>query len=201
MNIGDRIKELRAKKGLTQQDMADKLNISAAAYGYYEQGKSSIPYDKLILLANIFDSSLDVLAGRLDDKEQKNSKRIKVFGEVPAGIPIEAIEDVQDFEDISLDEFSISKEYIGLKVKGDSMYPKYLDGDTVIVEVTPTCNNGDEVVVYVNGYNATLKKLIKNNDGTITLMPLNQNYAPRTYGKDDETITVLGVVKQIRRNI
>ena len=201
MNIGDRIKELRAKKGLTQQDMADKLNISAAAYGYYEQGKSSIPYEKLILLANIFDSSLDVLAGRLDDKDQKNSKRIKVFGEVPAGIPIEAIEDVQDFEDLSLDEFSISKEYIGLKVKGDSMYPKYLDGDTVIVEVTPTCNNGDEVVVYVNGYNATLKKLIKNNDGTITLMPLNQNYAPRTYGKDDETITVLGVVKQIRRNI
>ena len=46
------------------------------------------------------------------------------------------------------------------------MYPKYLDGDTVIIEKTPDCESGTDAAVYVNGYEATLKTVIKNNNGS-----------------------------------
>lgn len=201
--IGNRIKELRKSKGLTQIDMASKLDISTSAYGFYEQGRNTPPLSKLKAMANIFNVNIEYLSGESDMPHQADDyyRRIKVYGEVPAGIPIEAIEDIQDFEDISFKEFDRNKEYIGLKVKGDSMYPKYLHGDTVIVEVTPCCDSGDDVVCYVNGYNATLKKIIFNSNGTITLQPLNPVYPPRTYGDNDDPISILGVVKEIRRKL
>ena len=125
-----------------------------------------------------------------------------MYGKVPAGIPIEAIEDIQDTEDISFDKgYHRQKDYIGLVVDGDSMYPKYLKGDTIIVEVTPQCENGEDCVVYVNGYDATLKTVIKNDDGTITLKPINPEYPPKTYGPNDEPIKILGKVKELRRTI
>ncbi len=81
------------------------------------------------------------------------------------------------------------------------MYPKYLDGDTIIIEKTPDCESGTDAAVYVNGYDVTLKTLIKNDDGTITLMPINPSYPPKTYGPGDDPVSILGVVKEIRRKI
>ena len=84
-------------------------------------------------------------------------------------------------------------------MKGDSMYPKYLEGDTIIVEVRHDCESGQDAIVYVNGYDATLKTVIKNDDGTITLKPHNPEWPSKTYGPDDEPIQILGpVVQQIR---
>ncbi|MFL8888651.1 LexA family protein [Helcococcus kunzii] len=204
MSIGLKLKNIREELGYTQNELAKKLNLSKSAISMYERDERTPSIEILLEYAKLFDVSLDYISN-INSKnvmqEGLDYARINVYGEVPAGIPIEAIEDIQDFEDISFKEFDKNKEYIGLKVKGDSMYPKYLHGDTIIIEVTPCFNNGDEVVVYINGYNATLKKIIQNSDGSITLMPLNQNYAPRTYGIGDEPITVLGVVKQIRRNV
>lgn len=81
------------------------------------------------------------------------------------------------------------------------MYPKYLDGDTVILEKCPDCETGTDAAVYVNGYEATLKTVIKNENGTITLQPINPNYSPTTYGPGDDPVRILGVVKEIRRKI
>ena len=128
--------------------------------------------------------------------------RIKVFGTVPAGIPIEAIEDVVDWEDIPNDWISGGQEYFGLKVKGDSMYPKYLDGDTIIVRKQSDCESGQDCVVYVNGYDATLKKVVKKPD-CIILQPLNPTYDPKVYDYNDESnpVTIAGVVVEIRRTV
>lgn len=81
------------------------------------------------------------------------------------------------------------------------MYPKYLDGDTVIIEKCPDCETGTDAAVYFNGYEATLKTVIKNENGTITLRPINPNYSPTTYGEGDDPVRILGVVKEIRRKI
>ncbi|MDO5047171.1 MAG: S24 family peptidase [Anaerococcus sp.] len=102
---------------------------------------------------------------------------------------------------MSLKEYDKNKTYLGLKVSSDSMYPKYLDGDTIIIEQTPDCESGTDAVVYVNGYEATLKTLIKNQDGKITFKPINPNYSPKTYGPEDESIKILGIVKELRRKI
>lgn len=131
--------------------------------------------------------------------------KIPVLGTVPAGIPLEAVEDIVDWEDIPEAMTVGYKEYFALEVKGDSMWPDYLPGDVVIVRKQPTCHSGDDCVVYVNGYDATLKQVrINDIEQSLTLVPRNQSYPPRTYSKEEiETlpVSIAGVVVELRRKI
>ncbi len=82
------------------------------------------------------------------------------------------------------------------------MYPKYFEGDIVIIELTPDCDSGKDAVVYINGYDATLKEVHKEKDGWITLKPLNPEYPPKNYKSDlDNYVTILGIVKELRRKV
>lgn len=202
MSVGIRLKKLREENELKQESLAAKLGINRSTISMYERDQRTPSPDVLKKYADIFDVSLDYILGNSRNvKKGEDYATINVYGSIPAGIPIEAIEDISDTEDISFKDFDKSKTYIGLKVEGDSMYPKYLEGDTIILELTPDCESGTDAAVYVNGYEATLKTVIKNDNGTITLKPINPEYAPRTYGKDDEPIKILGIVKEIRRKI
>lgn len=202
MSVGVRLKQLRKSSGKTQRDLAKSLYVTASSIGMYERDERTPSPDVLKKYADIFDVSLDYILGNSRNlKKGEDYATINVYGSIPAGIPIEAIEDITDTEDISFKDFDKNKTYIGLKVDGDSMYPKYLNGDTIILELTPDCESGTDAAVYVNGYEATLKTVIKNDNGTITLMPINTSYSPKTYGKDDEPIRILGIVKEIRRKI
>ncbi|EGC83412.1 LexA family protein [Anaerococcus hydrogenalis] len=202
MSVGVRLKQLRKSSGKTQRDLAKLLYVTASSIGMYERDERTPSPDVLKKYADIFDVSLDYILGHSRNlKKGEDYATINVYGSIPAGIPIEAIEDISDTEDISFKDFDKNKTYIGLKVEGDSMYPKYLQGDTIILELTPDCESGTDAAVYVNGYEATLKTVIKNDNGTITLMPINTSYPPKTYGKDDDPIKILGIVKEIRRKI
>ena len=96
------------------------------------------------------------------------------------------------------------KEYFGLKVKGTSMWPKYLDGDTIIVLKQNDCESGQDAVVMVNGDDGTFKRVIKKENG-ITLQPINQQDFDSVYYSNEEIINlpvkILGVVKEIRRSV
>ena len=202
MSIGKRLRMLREDLGLKQESLADLLNVNRASISLYESNKRKPSQKILMKYSEIFDVSTDYILGNSRNlKKGEDYATINVYGSIPAGIPIEAIEDISDTEDISFKDFDKNKTYIGLKVEGDSMYPKYLQGDTIILELTPDCESGTDAAVYVNGYEATLKTVIKNDNGTITLMPINTSYPPKTYGKDDEPIKILGIVKEIRRKI
>lgn len=202
MEIGDKLKYLRKSERLSQGELAKKLHISRSSIAMYESNARIPTTSTLSRYSSLFGVSTDYLLGTQNDSDSHSSHiTINVYGKVPAGIPIEAIEDIQDTEELSLKDYQASKDYLGLIVDGDSMYPKYLKGDTIIVEVTPQCETGQDCVVYVNGYDATLKTVIKNEDGSITLQPINPSYPPTTYGIDDEPIKILGKVKEIRRKI
>lgn len=125
---------------------------------------------------------------------------VPIYGTVPAGVPIDAVEDIKGTVKISKDWIRGDKEFMGLEIQGDSMYPMFIEGDTVIIEKTPEFNSGDIAVVYVNGYEATVKKIKRNTDGTVTLIPINPMYPKKTYGPGDEPIKVLGIVRELRRN-
>ncbi|MDU3212129.1 XRE family transcriptional regulator [Anaerococcus sp.] len=202
MSIGKRLRMLREDLGLKQESLADLLNVNRASISLYESNKRKPSQKILMKYSEIFDVSTDYILGNSRNlKKGEDYATINVYGSIPAGIPIEAIEDISDTEDISFKDFDKNKTYIGLKVDGDSMYPKYLNGDTIIIELTKDCESGTDAAVYVNGYEATLKTVIKNDNGTITLKPINTSYSPKTYGKDDEPIKILGIVKEIRRKI
>lgn len=201
MNIGLKLKNLRLQNDKTQTDMAKILNVAKSTVSMYERNRREPSADMLKKYAQTFDVTLDYLLGNERPVEGQDYITINVYGSIPAGIPIEAIEEITDTEDLSLKEYDQNKTYLGLKVDGDSMYPKYLDGDTVILEKCPDCETGTDAAVYVNGYEATLKTVIKNENGTITLQPINPNYSPTTYGPGDDPVRILGVVKEIRRKI
>ena len=127
---------------------------------------------------------------------------IKVYGTIPAGVPVEAIEDVVDTEEIPTAWLQGGREYFALRIKGDSMYPQYLEGDIVIFRKTDTCETGDDCVVYVNGQDATFKRVKRLDDGTIILQPLNANYAPYTLSAQqvrELPVTIGGVAVELRR--
>lgn len=198
--VGEQIKKRRIELGLTQEELAKKLGYkSNTTINKIELGINDITQSKVIEFAKALNTTPAYIMGW---NTETKPNRIKVYGSVPAGIPIEAVEDIVDWEDVPQEWIDRGDRYIGLKVKGNSMYPKYIEDDTVIVKLQPDCECGQDAVVYVNGYEATLKKVVKQQDG-IMLQPLNPEYTPKfyPYGPEEPEIRVLGIVVEIRRKV
>lgn len=196
-----KLKELRTAKGLTQAKLAEKLNLSRSTIAMYETEQSEPDVNTLKAMATFFGVSLDYL---LEQNEETKVCKIPIVGTIPAGIPLEAIEEIIDYEEIS-PELQRSGKYIGLKVKGESMEPLINDGDVVILKQCSEANSGDIVAVYVNGYDATLKRL-KLEDNGLWLLPENpnSNFKPQFYSKKDvETIPIkiIGKAIEVRRKL
>lgn len=198
------LKSARKATGLTQAEVAASIGITQNAYSYWENGKVKIDHESLAKLSKLFGVTIDYLMG-ISEQPQDNIVKIPVLGTIPAGIPLEAIEDIIDYEEIPRSFLSGGKEYFALVVKGDSMWPDYLPGDVVIVRKQPICNSGDDCIVYVNGYDATLKQVkLNDEDHSLTLIPRNQSYPPRTFTQEEiQTlpVTIAGVVVELRRKI
>ena len=199
----NRLKELRKGKGLTQVELAKQIGIGQSGYSDWERGITRIDSESLAKLSALFSVSVGYILGE-DENERESFRRVPVLGSVPVGIPIDAIEDIIDWEDLPESMFTGDKEYFALEVKGDSMWPDYLPGDIVIVQRQPCCESGDVCVVYVNGYAATLKQVKVDEDGSVSLIPQNPEYPPRTYSPDEVRslpVTICGVVVELRRKI
>lgn len=131
-----------------------------------------------------------------------NNNCIPIYGTIPAGIPIAAIQDIEGYEEIDPSMLRGGKRYFGLKVKGNSMYPMFMEGDTIIVRQQPDCESGQVCAVRVNGDDATLKKVIKQG-GTTILQPLNPEYEPMFFvgSAGEPSLEIMGVVVEIRRKL
>jgi len=198
-----RLKELRQEKGFTQRQMAEELGLTKSTYNYWENGKIEIDFKSLQKLADYFGVSVGYLIGAEPHKKSPpnagKGKWIPVYGEIAAGIPIEAIEDIVDEEEISA-EMAASGEHIALRIKGDSMGPRIHSGDVVIVRLQPCVENGEIAAVYVNGDSATLKRIRKEKSG-LWLIADNPAYQPTFYSAEeckDLPITILGKLVELR---
>lgn len=198
MNLGEKLKNRRMELGLTLEQVGEIAKVSKSTVMKWETGFiENMRRDKIILLAEALQVSPLWIIG-LEDESYINSLYIPIYGSIPAGVPLEAIEDILGYEDIPVEWTKGNKEYIALKVKGDSMYPKYLDKDVVIIKLQPDCESGQDCACYVNGFDTTLKTIIKYDD-RIELKPLNPNYPPQTF-KNNE-VTIIGIVKELRRKV
>lgn len=125
--------------------------------------------------------------------------RIPVLGFVRAGLPMNAVENIIDYEEISA-ETARSGEFFALQIKGDSMEPKISEGDVVIVKKQSVVNNGEVAVVLVNGDEATVKKFYKSKTG-IKLISTNPSYDPLYFSPqevDSLPVEVIGKVVELR---
>ena len=190
---------LRKEKGLTQKDVADHLGISRQAYANYEAQNREPDINTLKSLSEFFGVTIDYILGNESSRSKTKGIKIPVYGKVAAGIPIEAITDIEDYEEIP-EEMALSGEYAALRIKGDSMEPRMMDGDVVIVRIQNTIENGEIAVVMVNGDAATCKKIKKTPEG-VMLVPLNPSHEPMFYSnKDIEQLPVriFGKVVELR---
>ena len=223
MLLGEIIKKYREEHQMSLQDFADLIGTSRSYIHMLEKNINpstnkpiSPSIETLKSLANAMNMDLELLLKQLnneqdiyiDENEYKkqfinpsSSAVVFVYGTIPAGIPMECIEDIIDTEEISADMLKGGKEYFGLKIKGNSMSPEYLDGDTLILEKVENCENGQDCVVMVNGNDGTFKRVFKNENGII-LQPLNFEYQPLIYTNEQIKslpVKIIGKVVELRR--
>lgn len=183
-------------------EMARRLCVSQGTYSLWENDKVKIDNESLQNLADFFGVSVDYILGREESNRPPKSRRgkwIPVYGEIAAGIPIEAIEDIIDYEEIP-DEMAATGDYIALRIKGDSMEPRIKEGDVVIIRRQENVENGEIAAVMVNGDNATLKQ-IKREDNGLWLISSNQAYPPVFYTRKECAqlpIRILGRLVELR---
>ena len=185
----------------TQLDLAKAIGVSNTTINNYVKGYNTPRMDKIDKICTYLNIERSNL---LEDNEKRNIKpqgiKIPVLGTVAAGIPISAVEDILDYEEIP-QSWQNQGEFFGLRIKGDSMKPDINNGDTVIVKQQSTANNGEVVIALVNGDDATCKKFEKLDNG-IMLISNNSEYSPM-YFSNEEVITkpvvIIGKVVELRR--
>lgn len=202
MNIGKNIKTRRTDLGLTLEEVAKIVGVSRQTIQRYESGViASIPSDRIEKLAQALNTTpAFVMFGNRVAPPHKKGTRIPVLGRVAAGIPIEAIEDVEDWEEIP-ESMAKNGEYFALRIKGESMSPKLQPGDVVIVKKQNDVDTGDTAIVLVNGNDATVKQIKKTETG-IMLVGLNlEIYQPHFYSNkeiEELPVKIIGKVVESR---
>lgn len=210
------LKYLREKKGLSQNKLAEKVGVNQTTIARWETEEIKPSIDNVEQIASALNVSLpDLLItnlkfdnGVLVDVDS-DTIQIPVLGTIKAGIAIEAQQDILEYIDIPKNWTKGGKTFYGLKISGDSMYPKYNEKDIVIFEHTEdyTIANNKDCAVMVNGYDATFKNISINENG-ITLIPYNpnnsDNYQPTFYNKEQISslpVKIVGIAREKRTRL
>ncbi len=214
--FNERLKVLRTERDLSQQALANMIKTSKSSINMYERGEREPSLEMLENLADFFNVDLDYLLGKSEHRNKNawlfeqslsdveftsKSKGVKipVLGNVAAGVPLGAVTDILDYEEIS-EDMAKTGEFFALRIKGDSMEPKISDGDVVIVRQQQHVESGQIAIVLVNGDDATCKKFIKHDTG-ISLVSLNPSFPPMFYTADEvekKPVRIIGRVVELR---
>ena len=209
MNIGERIKWLRAQKKLTQEYVGERMGVDKATIARYESGAIDIKRTVAIKLADILSSNPAYIMGWSDDPssmpaniqiiKKEPTINIPIIGRVAAGVECFAEENIIGYEQFPTSEIVPGEQYACLRVVGDSMYPKFEEGDTVLVRVQSSVDSGSYAVVIIDGEDGVIKRVVYGDD-YIELQSINPMYPPRRFEDADVLrIRVFGLVKEIKR--
>lgn len=197
--LGQKLKALRKQSNKTQQQIADKLGITRAAYSHFENDRNQPDSETLVKLADIFETTTDYLLGALpsntitlgDSIPEDNS--IPVLGRIAASAPAGLVSDYEGelFIQPSTIKRYGKKDLFALKILGDSMNRVIPDGAIAIVHRTCEWESGDICAVTINGDDATLKQVTKTEKGIkFTPLSFSKFHAPWEYIKDEDEVDV-----------
>lgn len=189
------------KRNKSRNEVCEALNFKYTTFTDWCNGVKYPRIDNIEKLANYFGiSKSDLIEIKGNDTDDSiKAVQIPVLGYVRAGIPMTAIENIIDYEEISQEQ-ARTGEFFGLQIKGDSMEPKISEGDVVIVRKQETVENGEIAVVLINGDDATVKKFYKTDAG-IKLVSTNPTYDPFFFTPDEVNslpVSVIGKVVELR---
>lgn len=185
--LSDMLTYLRKRKGLTQQQLADQLNMSRSAIGMYETGKREPEIEVLEAFADFYNVDMNTLTGRFPSPVPIPSgfqplppmDKVPLVGKIACGSPILAEQNVES-------TVSVPTEWhadFTLVCDGDSMIPTFQDGDLVAIRIQPEVENGEVAAVRIDN-EATLKRVYLHED-YIELRPENSSYASIIRRKDE----------------
>ncbi len=195
-NMGERIKQLRIKKGITQEELGNVIGVQKSAIRKYESGLvQNIKRSSIKKMADYFGVSPSYLLGWDDDSRPApdedvidlsklknvrriNPRRFPLLGKIACGQPILAVEEHDSYviadRDIDADFCVVAK--------GDSMIgARIYDGDIIFIKQMPTVENGEIAAVVIDD-EVTLKRVFYNKESeTVSLIPENLKYDPLVY--------------------
>lgn len=186
MNTGDRIRRLRIANGLTLEELGEKVGVKKAAVHKWEIGMTkNLKRSVIQQLSEIFNVSPSYIMGMSNVINPSSSKRIPLLGNIAAGLPLLAEENIEDYFNI---DTKIKADF-ALKIKGNSMIGAGIyDNDIVFIRQQSDLENGEIGAVLIED-SATLKKFYKDN-GTIILQAENKDYQPQVFTEGN--IRILG---------
>lgn len=215
--LSDMLVYLRKRAKLSQQEVADKLEISRSAIGMYEAGRREPDLETLEAFADFYNVDMNTLVGRSISSPSAGQSNVQVTEEtvtfrvhvdIAAGYDQPA-ESLFDWEGASI-EIPLSylhgrpiNDYFMIRIKGHSMYPHYQAGDYVLVLKSDTLDHSGQIGVLLHGDEGTIKKIeYMPGEDWLKLIPLNPEYMPKTIeGSELETCRIIGIPKLVMRDI
>lgn len=190
------LKKAMFLKGWRQIDLVRATGLTDSQISSWYNGRYRPNGEAMAKIAKALGVTVDYLLGKEEVPVSKLTipqlHEIPVIGKVAAGVPIDAQENI-------IGTVVTEKNVFALRVKGDSMSPRIMDGDTVLVKQQDTANDGDVVIALIDG-EATCK-VLKKLHGSVMLVPFNAAFAPFVYtGGDAENIRILGKVVESRHD-
>ena len=206
---------IRKQKKISQEELAKKVGVDQSTVSLWEKGMDTT-VEKAFQVAEALEVPFPEFLGkdlRFDNADfvdiTNDTIQIPVYGVIKAGIPVEAQQDILEYVDIPRNWLKGNKTFYGLRISGDSMYPRYSENDIVIFEYNDDYSiaNKKDCAVMVNGYDATFKNITITDDG-ITLVPLNinnsDNYQPTFYSKEQVEklpVKIVGIAREKRTRL
>jgi len=217
--LGDKIREARTKNHMSLNKLSKITQISLGYLSDLENNKSTNPgVEKLNLIATALNVSTDfffkddiekwdaTISDQVKEevavydsinKNKSNIINLPIVGSVRAGKPVLAIDNIEGYLPTLKSFLSSDKNYFYLRVQGDSMNQEFDDGSLLLIEKTSYIENGEIGVILIDGMEATVKKIIQNQN-MITLIPMsnNSNHVPQMFDIIKDQIHIVGKVKQ-----
>lgn len=195
--VGDNIKRLRTNKGWTQEQLAEKVDRTRSTVTQWESGWSKPHMNTVELLAQIFEVTPADIVGETA-RPSASMVEVPLYGAIAAGTPIE-MTPVENTQPIPAKVHELHPNAFLLKVEGNSMNRVLPNGSYALIDPCKTVErDGAPYAVCVNGYDATIKRVRKLNNG-FQLVPdsTDPTYETKTYNYNEpetQTITVIGRV-------
>lgn len=206
MSFRINLKRFREERGFSQEELANLLGVRQSTVGMWENGTNKPRMKTLEKITEILNITTNDLLAESNAEpmsyESSGTLKIPIYGYIPAGIPMEAIEDILDYEEAPEEWAYGGKEFFGLKIKGNSMEPEYRDGDVIIFLKQSEFENNEDCAVAINGNDWTFKRVEKLDSGVL-IKPLNPNYETMFFTPEQCNslpVEVKGVFWELRRS-
>lgn len=205
MEICERLKKARTDAGLKQNELAEMLGIPVRTYRSYEHGERDIGTALLLNICKTLGVSSDFLLGRdqpadsIEAEPQENIYQIPIYETVAAGFGAYASDSICGYMPLSIATKEEAEQTMVIRVRGDSMYPVIPDGSRVQVHRQNYADNGQIVVMLIDGEEGVLKRYyLDDGRGEVRLESYNPTYPPRIFrGADIERLRLVGVAVSV----